>query len=134
MKIYEFGEEHEEEGILWSNFAIDNEQSLQVVKASLIAKFELNISLMVEALDEDWPDDHGVSDQGREYYVNANLADKDKYLYRLSQAKAATSLNDLCAIDDIFLRSHNVVEYVGGDYWSLLAEKTVDDMADVNTH
>lgn len=131
MKVYEYGERCEEQGLLWSNLVIESEQSFSMIQASLIAKFELNISLIAEALDEYWPDDCGVSEAGREHYVNANLADKDNYLHQLSQARAATSLSDLCAIGDVFITKRGVAEYVGGDYWSLLADKAVNDMADV---
>lgn len=131
MKVYEYGERQEEEGLLWSNLVIENERSFQMIQASLIAKFELNISLIAESLDEVWPDDHGVSDADYKHFVSANLADKDTYLHRLSQARAAASLSDLCAIGDIFVRSRSVAQSIGSDYWSLHADKTVNDMADV---
>jgi hypothetical protein len=115
MKVYEFGERCEHEGILWSGLVTDNAQSFDVVKTALVAKFELNVSLTAEALDEhDDPD-----------YISAHLEKKTYDVARLVLARKAESIEELCRIDTFFVRHRDVAEYVGCDYWSLLAAKEV---------
>lgn len=115
MKVYEYGEQCEHDGLLWSCLVIDSPQSFEIVKTAIIAKFELNVSLTAEALDE-----HDDKD-----YIDAYLERKRYDVARLEQARAAINSQDLEAINGIFIRHRDVAEYVGCDYWSLLAAKDV---------
>lgn len=115
MKIYEFGERCEHDGTLWSQLVVDNVQSFEMVKTAIIAKFELNVSLTAEALDE-----HDDKD-----YIDAHLERKRYDVARLRLARQAIIADDLQKIDGIFIRHRDVAEYVGCDYWSLLAAKDV---------
>ena len=117
MKVYEYGERCEYEGILWSDLVVDKFESLDIVKTAIIAKFELNVSLTAEALDE------GEDDQD---YINAYMERKRYDVSRLELARSALSAQDLEAIDGIFIRHRDVAEYVGCDYWSLRAAKEID--------
>lgn len=116
MKVYEFGERCEHDGMLWSDLVVDNKDSFEAVKTAFIAKFELNVSLTAEALDE-----HDDQD-----YIDAHLEQKRYDVARLELARAAINAQDLEAVNGIFIRHRNVAEHVGCDYWSLLAAKEVD--------
>lgn len=121
MKIYEFGERCEHDGMLWSQLVVDNAQSFEMVKTAIIAKFELNVSLTAEALDE-----HDDKD-----YIDAHLERKRYDVARLEQARAAINSQDLEAISGIFIRHRDVAEYVGCDYWSLLAAKEIEKKTNI---
>ena len=126
MKMYEFGEQCEHEGILWSGLTLINEQSFEVVKTALIAKFELNVSLTVDALDESYPDDATSADI--ESYMDAHLEQRQYDVKRLQQVKSVMSMASLCRIDKVFIRERDVAEYVGCDYWSLLAAREISKL------
>lgn len=115
MKIYEYGEEDNEEGMYWSCLTLHNEQSFNAIKAAIVAKFELNLSLTTEALDE-----HDDED-----YINGHLEQREYDKTRLNLARNAKTMMHLCRIDRVFVRQRDVAEYVGCDYWSLLAAKEV---------
>lgn len=115
MKIYEYGEQCEHDGLLWSCLVVDNPQSFEMVKTAIITKFELNVSLTAEALDE-----HDDQD-----YIDAHLERKRYDVARLELARQAVNAQDLEAIDGIFIRHRDVAEYIGCDYWSLLAAKEI---------
>lgn len=117
MKVYEYGEQCPHDGILWSNLVISNDQSLEAVKAGLIAKLELDTSLTAEALDDGNDDDAD--------YITALTEQKERDLSRLDLVRGAKFLSHLCRIDKIFVRQRDVAEYAGCDYWSLLAAKEV---------
>lgn len=121
MKIYEFGERCEHDGMLWSQLVVDNAQSFEMVKTAIIAKFEMNVSLTAEALDE-----HDDQD-----YIDAHLERKRYDVARLEQARAAINSQDLEAISGIFIRHRDVAEYVGCDYWSLLAAKEIEKKTNI---
>lgn len=124
MKVYECGEVCQKEGVFWSELILDCDQSFDIVKACFVAKFELNVQLTTDALDESfaYADDHDVSD-----YVNDHLIQKDDDMRRLNLARAATTFDELSSIDLVFIKPRNVAEYAGCDYWSLLASKTVSE-------
>ena len=119
MKVYEYGEQCEHDGLLWSQLVIDTPQSFDAVKTSIVAKFELNVSLTAEALDE-----HDDQD-----YIDAHLERKRYDVARLRLARQAINADDLQKIEGIFIRHRDVAEYVGCDYWSLLAAKEVDKIS-----
>ena len=123
MKVYEYGEQCEHEGILWSDLIISNEQSFEAIKTALVAKFELNVSLTTEALDESYPDD--ATDDDIQYYIDAHLEQKEYDLAVLNLAKSAKTMMHLMRIERVFIRQREVAEYVGCDYWSLLAAKEI---------
>lgn len=127
MKVYEYGEQCEHDGILWSDLVISNEQSFEVIKTALVAKFELNLLLTTEALDESYPDD--TTDDAIQYYIDAHLEQKKYDMKRLSQAKQVMSMAALVRIDKVFIRQREVAEYVGCDYWSLLAAKEIEKLS-----
>lgn len=129
MKVYEFGERCEHDGILWSDLVVDNPQSFEMVKTAIIAKFELNVSLTTEALDESYPDD--ATDEEVQYYIDAHLERKHYDVARLELARQAVNADDLQRIDGMFIRHRNVAEYVGCDYWSMLAAKEVDKKTNI---
>ena len=124
MKVYECGEVCQDEGVFWSELILDNGQSFDAVKACFVAKFELNVQLTTDALDEGfaYANDHDVS-----AYVNDHLIQKYDDMRRLSLARAATTLDELRDINLVFIKSRDVAEYAGCDYWSLLASKAVSD-------
>lgn len=115
MKVYEYGEEDNEEGMYWSGLALSNEQSFEAIKTAIVAKFELNLSLTTEALDE-----HDDED-----YINGHLEQREYDKTRLNLARHAKIMMHLCRIDRVFVRQREVAEYVGCDYWSLLAAKEI---------
>lgn len=117
MKVYEYGEQCPHEGILWSDLTLSNEQSFEAIKTAIVAKFELNLSLTAEALDE-----HDDAD-----YIEAHIKQKNYDQKRLREAKFASSMAVLCRTDKVFIRQRDVAEYVGCDYWSLLAAKEIKD-------
>ena len=127
MKVYEYGEQCENYVILWSCLTGINEQSFEVIKTALVAKFELNVSLTAEALDESYPDD--ATDDEIQDYIDAHLEQKKYDLERLGQARQAMSLASLCRIDMVFVRTREFTEYVGCDYWSLLAAKEIKKLS-----
>lgn len=121
MKVYEYGEQCEHDGLLWSCLVIDSPQSFEIVKTAIIAKFELNVSLTAEALDE-----HDDQD-----YIDAHIEQKRYDVARLEQARKAANAQDLETIRGVFIRHRDVAEYVGCDYWSLLAAKEVDKKTNI---
>ena len=126
MKVYEYGEQCEHDGILWSDLVLGNARSFEAIKTALVAKFELNVSLTTEALDESYPDD--ATDDAMQYYIDAHLERKKYDMKRLSQAKQVMSMAALVRIDKVFIRQREVAEYVGCDYWSLLAAKEIEKL------
>ena len=126
MKVYEYGEQCEHDGILWSDLVISNERSFEAIKTALVAKLELNLLLTTEALDESYPDD--ATDDAIQYYIDAHLEQKKYDMKRLSQAKQVMSMAALVRIDKVFIRQREVAEYVGCDYWSLLAAKEIEKL------
>ena len=126
MKVYEYGEQCEHDGILWSDLVLGNERSFEAIKTALVAKFELNLLLTTEALDESYPDD--ATDDAIQYYIDAHLEQKKYDMKRLSQAKQVMSMAALVRIDKVFIRQREVAEYVGCDYWSLLAAKEIEKL------
>ena len=126
MKVYEYGEQCEHDGILWSDLVLGNERSFEAIKTALVAKFELNLLLTTEALDESYPDD--ATDDAIQYYIDAHLEQKKYDMKRLSQAKQVMSMAALVRIDKVFIRQREVAEYMGCDYWSLLAAKEIEKL------
>ena len=126
MKVYEYGEQCEHDGILWSHLVRGNERSFEAIKTALVAKFELNLLLTTEALDESYPDD--ATDDAIQYYIDAHLEQKKYDMKRLSQAKQVMSMAALVRIDKVFIRQREVAEYMGCDYWSLLAAKEIEKL------
>lgn len=118
MKVYEYGERCPHEGVFWSELTLANNGSYMAMKTAIVAKFELNLLLTAEALDE-----HDDED-----FIAAHLERKKYDAKRLNQARACRSMDDLLKIDRVFVRERSVSEYVGCDYWSLLAKDTVRDL------
>ena len=149
MKIYEFGEQCEHEGILWSQLVIDSSQSFDMVKTAIVAKFELNVSLTAETTGKPLPkaqllaslmcassiNEYGEYGEYGEYddqnYINALLEQRKHDIARLEQARAAINAQDLESIEGIFIRHRDVAEYVGCDYWSLLAAKEIEKKTNI---
>lgn len=117
MIVYEYGEKCEFEGVYWSNLVIDSKYVFKAVKTSFIAKLELNISLAIDDLDS------GFDDEG---FLSAIVANKEYEQSRLRQVREAQTLDDLAKIKGLFVRQRNAHMAVGGDYWSLLAEREVE--------
>lgn len=123
MKVYEYGQQCEHDGVLWSDLVIGSEQSFEAIKTALVAKFELNLLLTTEALDESYPDD--ATDDAIQYYIDAHLEQKEYDIAVLNLARSAKTMIHLMRIDKVFIRAREVAEYVGCDYWSLLAAKEI---------
>lgn len=119
MKVYEFGESDLTDGLLWSDLVAGNSDAVKAIQTALIAKFELNLSLTAEALDEH--DDYD--------YVQAHLEQKHYDADRLEQARRADTFDKMLAIKGVFICERNVAEYIGCDYWSLLAAQQIAEIA-----
>ena len=120
MKVIEFGEQCEYEGVFWSQIAVCNDKTFEIIKTALIAKFEKNILLSSEALDE------GEEDKD---YIDALIDMKTYNARRLNQVKKAQFIDELIKVDAVFVRESEVVENVGGDYWSQQASKDLESIA-----
>lgn len=123
MKVYEYGERCEQLEWLWSDLVVCNTQSFDIIKTAFIAKFELNLLLTTEALDESYPDD--ATAEEIKYYIDAHIEQKKYDAERINKIKQVMSLASLARIKGVFIRQRDIAEYIGCDYWSLLAAKTV---------
>lgn len=126
MKIYEFGE-YDSDGVIWNNFAVLSDESFNIIKQSLIAKF--NTSLMSAVDDLDGYISGKVVDPDIEYeYQNDVLIEDIQQFIKdekemLARVKEAKSINQLNKIDGIFIDEVVVAQKPSDNVWVNMQDK-----------
>lgn len=126
MKIYEFGE-YDSDGVIWNNFAVLSDESFNIIKQSLIAKF--NTSLMSSVDDLDGYTSGKVVDPDIEYeYQNDILIEDIQQFIKdekgmLARVKEAKTINQLNKIDGIFVDEVLVAQKPSDNVWVNMQDK-----------
>ena len=119
MKIYEFGE-YDSDGVIWNNFAVLSDESFNIIKQSLIAKFNTSLMSAVDDLD-------GLNDSDIDFDLDVLIEDIQQFIKdekeMLARVKEAKTINQLNKIDGIFIDEVMVAQKPSDNVWVNMQDK-----------